>query len=66
MTTRCASNGGDTVCTSESTKGPVYFNSDVPVPDPAEAAKRAAAPHTDPGAISLCPPPHRMTRDGCQ
>ena len=32
----------------------------------AEAERRAARPHNDPGAVPLCPPPHRMTRDGCQ
>ena len=31
-----------------------------------EAHKRAALPNRDPGAVNLCPPPHRMTRDGCQ
>jgi hypothetical protein len=30
----------------------------MPVPEP--------QPHHDPGAIGLCPPPHKMTRDGCQ
>ena len=38
--------------------------------DAAEARKRAAREATgykDPGgAVSLCPPPRRMTRDGCQ
>ena len=33
----------------------------------AERQRRAAMPHNDPGAISLCRPPHKMTeRDGCQ
>ena len=32
----------------------------------AERQRRAAIPHNDPGAVSLCPPPHKMTRDGCQ
>jgi len=33
-----------------------------------ERAKRnALIPHNDPGAINLCPPPHRLTaQDGCQ
>lgn len=26
----------------------------------------AASAHHDPGAVSLCPPPHKITRDGCQ
>jgi hypothetical protein len=37
-----------------------------PAPDRAEDERRAAQPRNDPGAISLCPAPHRMTRDGCQ
>jgi hypothetical protein len=32
----------------------------------AAAEERAATPHNDAGAIPLCAPPHRMTRDGCQ
>lgn len=40
------------------------------VKDTKEAApphdKETLVPHPDPGSISLCPPPHRMTRDGCQ
>lgn len=32
----------------------------------AEAERKATMPHNDPGAVSLCPPPRRMTRDGCQ
>jgi hypothetical protein len=32
----------------------------------AEANRRAALPHHDPGAIDMCPPPRSMGRDGCQ
>jgi hypothetical protein len=33
----------------------------------ADDERRAAMPHHDPGAVSLCQPPHKMTeRDGCQ
>jgi hypothetical protein len=33
----------------------------------AEEATKAAVHHNDPGAIALCPPPHRMTaKDGCR
>lgn len=28
--------------------------------------RRAALPHNDPGAVDLCPPPRKMTRDGCR
>ena len=29
--------------------------------------RKSAITHSDPGAISICPPPYRMTaRDGCQ
>jgi hypothetical protein len=28
--------------------------------------KQTVVPRHDPGAIDLCPPPHKMTRDGCQ
>jgi hypothetical protein len=31
-----------------------------------KSAARAAHHYADPGAVSLCPPPHHMTRDGCQ
>lgn len=32
----------------------------------AAAERRAARPHNDPSAINLCPPPRKITRDGCQ
>jgi hypothetical protein len=32
----------------------------------AEAERKAALPHNDPGAVSLCAPPYSMGRDGCQ
>jgi hypothetical protein len=32
----------------------------------AEEQRHGARSHNDPGAISLCPPPYKMTRDGCQ
>jgi len=35
-------------------------------PKKAEEQRHGARLHNDPGAISLCPPPHKMTRDGCQ
>jgi hypothetical protein len=28
--------------------------------------RKAALPHHDPSAVSLCPPPYRLTRDGCR
>jgi hypothetical protein len=72
-TTLCGSGGIDSACTSNTIekepprKKEVYYNSYVPVPGGrVEAEKRAAMPHSDPGATSLCPPPHLMTRDGCQ
>ena len=34
--------------------------------DRTEEQRKAALPHHDPSAVTLCPPPHRMTRDGCQ
>jgi hypothetical protein len=71
-TSLCASGGIDAACTNKTIekepppKKQVYYNTEVRVPNTIEAEKRAAVPHTDPGAISLCPPPHKMTRDGCQ
>jgi hypothetical protein len=72
-TTLCASGGIDAACTSKTIekepppKKQVYYNTDVRVPSKIEAEKRAASAYNDLGAISLCPPPHRMTaRDGCQ
>jgi hypothetical protein len=32
----------------------------------AEEQRRTALPHNDPGAVSLCAPPRKMTREGCQ
>jgi hypothetical protein len=34
--------------------------------DPADEKRKSEIPHHDPGAVSLCPPPHRMTSDGCK
>jgi|ERR1700730_15400492 hypothetical protein len=49
---------------------PLYENSTVAYDPVAEARKtrlRAQAAPSDPDAVQLCPPPHRMTaRDGCQ
>jgi hypothetical protein len=32
----------------------------------AKDEERAHRVYRDPGAINICPPPHKMTRDGCQ
>jgi hypothetical protein len=38
--------------------------------DPAEEERKARlhakTGYRDPGSVDLCPPPHRMTQDGCQ
>src|SRR4051812_10211350 len=61
-TTTCTSGHRGAGCTSETVEKPVYYNTEVHVPDPIEAGNRAALPHNDPGAIPLCAPPHKMTR----
>ena len=54
-------------CTSETTRKPVYRNETIAVPGRGfDEEDHTASAHHDPGAVSLCPPPHKMTRDGCQ
>lgn len=65
-TTVCGSYRGSTACTSDTEdKAPAYnARTEVLTERPKIAAE---IHHNDPGATSLCPPPHKMTaHDGCQ
>jgi len=76
-TTLCASGGLGSACTSKSVQKelpppppPSYAaRTDVRVSGPrtkADNSEAAAVIYLNPGAVSLCPPPRKMTRDGCQ